>query len=113
MGLLKEIYWRKLMNKKVNENNLTRLLEVDWKLLSDRNAISKTYKFKSFNEAFAFMTSVAIFSDKINHHPEWFNVYSRVDVVLTTHDLNGVSELDITLAEHMDNFASNFLLDRV
>ena len=101
------------MNKKVNENNLTRLLEVDWKLLSDRNAISKTYKFKNFNEAFAFMTSVAIFADKINHHPEWFNVYSRVDVVLTTHDLNAVSELDITLAEHMDNFASNFLLDRV
>ena len=101
------------MNKKVNENNLTRLLEVDWKLLSDRNAISKTYKFKNFNEAFAFMTSVAIFADKINHHPEWFNVYSRVDVVLTTHDLNGVSELDINLAEHMDNFASNFLLDRV
>ena len=101
------------MNKKVNENNLTRLLEVDWKLLSDRDAISKTYKFKNFNEAFAFMTSVAIFADKINHHPEWFNVYSRVDVVLTTHDLNGVSELDITLAEHMDNFASNFLLDRV
>ena len=101
------------MNKKVNENNLTRLLKVDWKLLSDRNAISKTYKFKNFNEAFAFMTSVAIFADKINHHPEWFNVYSRVDVVLTTHDLNGVSELDITLAEHMDNFASNFLLDHV
>ena len=88
-------------------------MEVDWKLLSDRNAISKTYKFKNFNEAFSFMTSVAIFADKINHHPEWFNVYSRVDVVLTTHDLNGVSELDITLAEHMDNFASNFLLDRV
>tara|TARA_B100001059_G_scaffold171851_1_gene171982 strand:- start:376 stop:681 length:306 start_codon:yes stop_codon:yes gene_type:complete len=101
------------MNKKVNENNLTQLVEVDWKLLSDRNAISKTYKFKNFNEAFAFMTSVAIFADKINHHPEWFNVYSRVDVVLTTHDLNAVSELDITLAEHMDNFASNFLLDRV
>ena len=52
------------MNKKVNENNLTQLVEVDWKLLSDRNAISKTYKFKNFNEAFAFMTSVAIFSDK-------------------------------------------------
>ena len=101
------------MNKKVNENNLKRLVEVDWKILSDRNAISKTYKFKNFNEAFSFMTSVAIFADKINHHPEWFNVYSRVDVVLTTHDLNGVSELDITLAEHMDNFASNFLLDRV
>ena len=101
------------MNKKVNENNLTQLVEVDWKLLNDRNAISKTYKFKNFNEAFAFMTSVAIFADKINHHPEWFNVYARVDVVLTTHDLNGVSELDITLAEHMDNFASNFLLDRV
>ena len=72
-----------------------------------------SYKFKNFNEAFSFMTSIAIFADKINHHPEWFNVYSRVDVVLTTHDLNGVSELDITLAEHMDNFASNFLLERV
>ena len=77
MDHLKEIYWRKLMNKKVNENNLKRLVEADWKLLSDRNAISKTYKFKNFNEAFSFMTSVAIFADKINHHPEWFNVYSQ------------------------------------
>ena len=97
------------MNNKVNKNNLKPLVDANWKILSERDAISKTYKFKNFNEAFSFMTSIAIFADKINHHPEWFNVYSRVDVVLTTHDLNGVSELDIKLAEHMDNFASKLL----
>ena len=97
------------MNNKVNKNNLKPLVDANWKILSERDAISKTYKFKNFNEAFSFMTSIAIFADKINHHPEWFNVYSRVDVVLTTHDSNGVSELDIKLAEHMDNFASKLL----
>ena len=97
------------MNNKVNKNNLKPLVDANWKILSERDAISKTYKFKNFNEAFSFMTSIAIFADKINHHPEWFNVYSRVDVVLTTHDLNGVSELDIKLAEHIDNFASKLL----
>ena len=97
------------MNKKVNKDNLESLVKENWKILSERDAISKTYKFKNFNEAFSFMTSVAMFAEKINHHPEWFNVYSRVDVVLTTHDLNGVSELDIKLAEHMDSFAYNLL----
>ena len=97
------------VNKKVDKINLKHLVDMNWKILRERDAISKTYKFKSFNEAFSFMTSVAMYADKINHHPEWFNVYSRVDVVLTTHDLNGVSELDIKLAEHMDNFAFNLL----
>ena len=83
------------------------------KVSGDRDAFTKLFKFSDFKQAFSFMTSVAMKAEQINHHPEWFNVYSRVDVVLTTHDLNGVSELDITLAEHMDNFASNFLLDRV
>ena len=108
MGHLKEIYWRKLMNKKVNENNLTQLVELDWKLLSDRNAISKTYKFKNFNEAFAFMTSVAIFADKINHHPEWENVYNKVIITLTTHDVGGVSELDYDMALFADKSYKNF-----
>ena len=55
------------------------------------------------------MTSAAIFAEKLNHHPEWFNVYSRVDVVLTTHDLDAISELDIKLATHMDKFAANLI----
>ena len=97
------------MNKKVNENNLKPLIEAGWKILSDRNAVSKTYKFNSFIEAFSFMTSAAIFAEKLNHHPEWFNVYSRVDVVLTTHDLDAISELDIKLAIHMDKFAANLI----
>ena len=103
MDHLKEIYWRKLMNKKVNKNNLKRLVEVDWKLLSDRNAISKTYKFKNFNEAFAFMTSAAMFADKINHHPEWFNVYNRITVDLTTHEAGGVTNNDINLAKILNS----------
>jgi len=97
------------MNRKVNENTLKPLLEGGWAVLIDRNAVSKTYKFKSFIDAFSFMTSTAIFAEKLNHHPEWFNVYSRVDVVLTTHDLDAISELDIKLATHMDKFAANLI----
>ena len=97
------------MNKKVNENNLKPLIEAGWKILSDRNAVSKTYKFKSFIEAFSFMTSAAIFAEKLNHHPEWFNVYSRVDVVLTTHDLDAISELYIKLAAQMDKFSAKLI----
>ena len=93
------------------------LKKVDgWEVKKDKldgHFLTKQFKFDNFIEAFGFMTNIALMAEKINHHPEWFNVYSRVDVVLTTHDLNAVSELDITLAEHMDNFASNFLLDRV
>ncbi len=67
-----------------------------------RDAIQRTYRFGDFNAAFGFMTRVALMADKLDHHPEWFNVYSRVDVVLTTHDVDGVSELDVTLAGFMD-----------
>ena len=97
------------MNRKVNENTLKPLLDAGWAVLIDRNAVSKTYKFKSFIDAFSFMTSAAIFAEKLNHHPEWFNVYSRVDVVLTTHDLDAISELAIKLAIHMDKFAANLI----
>ena len=76
-----------------------------WELLSDRDAIRKEFKFKNFNEAFGFMTRVAISADKMNHHPEWFNVYNKVDVTLTTHDCGGLSALDIKLARLMDKYA--------
>jgi 4a-hydroxytetrahydrobiopterin dehydratase len=70
-----------------------------------RDAIQKTFKFKDFNQAFGFMTRVAIKADQLDHHPEWFNVYNRVEVTLATHDADGVTELDVTLASFMDEVA--------
>lgn len=72
----------------------------------DRDAISKTYKFADFKTAFAFMSASALKAEAMDHHPEWFNVYSTVKVTLTTHDANGVTELDLELAEFMDGFAA-------
>ena len=71
----------------------------------DREAIARTYRFADFNIAFAFMTRVAIRAEQLDHHPEWFNVYNRVEVVLTTHDAGGVTELDVALASFMDDAA--------
>lgn len=83
---------------------LTRL--PGWRALpGERDAIQRTYKFKDFNEAFGFMSRVAIMADKLDHHPEWFNVYNRVEVTLATHDADGVTELDVTLAGFMDTVA--------
>ena len=71
----------------------------------DKDAITKTFRFADFNEAFGFMTRVALMADKLDHHPEWFNVYNRVDVTLATHDADGVTELDVRLAKMMDSAA--------
>lgn len=71
----------------------------------ERDAIRKTFRFKDFNEAFGFMARVAIKADQLDHHPEWFNVYNRVEVTLATHDADGVTELDVTLAGFMDEIA--------
>lgn len=72
-----------------------------------RDAICKTFRFKDFNAAFGFMTRVAIRADQLDHHPEWFNVYNRVEVTLATHDADGVTELDVTLAGFMDEISGN------
>jgi 4a-hydroxytetrahydrobiopterin dehydratase len=69
---------------------------------SGRDAITRTYRFPDFAAAFAFMTRVAITAEKLDHHPEWFNVYNRIDVTLATHDAEGVTELDVKLATTMD-----------
>lgn len=73
-----------------------------WSAAPDKDAITKTFKFADFNAAFGFMTRVALMADKLDHHPEWFNVYNRVEVLLTTHDADGVTDLDVTLAKFMD-----------
>jgi 4a-hydroxytetrahydrobiopterin dehydratase len=76
-----------------------------WQDTDGRNAIAKTFTFKNFNQAFGFMTRAALLAEKMNHHPEWFNVYKTVEVTLTTHDANGVTELDIRMAKAMDRYA--------
>ena len=74
-----------------------------WARVPGREAISKTFKFADFNAAFGFMARAALKAEQMNHHPEWFNVYSRVDVVLQTHDAGGVTSLDLELAAFMDS----------
>lgn len=79
-----------------------------WKAIEGgRDAIQRSFKFKDFNAAFAFMTRAALMAEKLDHHPEWFNVYNRVDVTLATHDADGVTELDVTLAGFMDTAAKS------
>ena len=73
-----------------------------WSEVEGRDAISKTFTFKDFNQAFGFMTRTALVAEKMDHHPEWFNVYKTVEVTLSTHDAGGVTELDVKLAEAMN-----------
>ena len=77
-----------------------------WSAAADNLSIAKAFKFRNFRKAFAFMTEMAIVAEKMNHHPEWFNVYNRVEVKLTTHDSGGVTELDLKLAAAMDEAAA-------
>ena len=76
-----------------------------WSEASGRDAISKKFVFKDFNQAFGFMTRAALVAEKMDHHPEWFNVYKTVDVTLSTHDAGGLTDRDVKLAEAMDRIA--------
>ncbi|MBL8673669.1 MAG: 4a-hydroxytetrahydrobiopterin dehydratase [Rhodospirillales bacterium] len=76
-----------------------------WREVDGRDAIAKSFKFADFNAAFAFMARAALMAEKLDHHPEWSNVYNRVDVTLSTHDSGGVTELDVALAAFMDTVA--------
>ncbi|TYL48996.1 4a-hydroxytetrahydrobiopterin dehydratase [Marinomonas sp. IMCC 4694] len=76
----------------------------DWTIEDEK--LTRTFKFKNFQQAFGFMTMCALYVEKHDHHPEWFNVYNKVNVQLTTHDVSGISQKDIDLATQMDKFAS-------
>jgi 4a-hydroxytetrahydrobiopterin dehydratase len=78
----------------------------EWSEVEGRDAITRSFRFKTFNQAFGFMTRVALKAERLDHHPEWFNVYNRVDVTLATHDAGGVSELDVKLAAFIDKAAA-------
>ncbi|HEX5779174.1 MAG TPA: 4a-hydroxytetrahydrobiopterin dehydratase [Xanthobacteraceae bacterium] len=76
-----------------------------WSEVQGRDAIAKKFVFRNFNEAFGFMSRAALMAEKLDHHPEWSNVYKTVEVTLSTHDSGGVTELDIKLAEAMNRYA--------
>ncbi len=76
-----------------------------WKEVPGRDAISRSFVFVDFNQAFGFMTRAALAAEKMDHHPEWFNVYKTVEVTLSTHDAGGVTEKDIALAKAMESYA--------
>jgi 4a-hydroxytetrahydrobiopterin dehydratase len=77
-----------------------------WRLVPGRDAITRSFEFRDFVEAFGFMTQVALVAERMDHHPEWSNVYRRVEVVLSTHDVGGVGPLDVALAAAIDALAA-------
>lgn len=89
------------------EQNLSPLLSTGWTVQENRDAIYKEFVFKNFNEAFGFMTKVALQAEKMDHHPEWFNVYNKVNITLSSHDVNGLSQRDVKLATFINKVAAS------
>jgi 4a-hydroxytetrahydrobiopterin dehydratase len=94
-----------LLSASDRATHLPPLGETGWAAVPGRDAIRKVLKFRNFSEAWGFMTRAALVAEKLNHHPEWRNVYNTVDITLTTHDCHGLSSLDIDLAKAMDRIA--------
>jgi 4a-hydroxytetrahydrobiopterin dehydratase len=99
------------MIAKLSEVDRAQLLPAltGWSLQPARDAITRTFVFADFATAFGFMTQVAILAEKADHHPEWFNVYNRVEIILTTHDADGLSMRDVHLARSIDAVAAKLL----
>lgn len=97
-----------LTNNKLAIEELKQALKrlPDWQLVANREAIVRKFQFVDFDAAFAFMTRCALLAAKMDHHPEWFNVYNKVDVTLATHDAGGVTQKDIELATAMDGYSA-------
>ena len=96
------------MSKKLSPNTRNESMKKlkEWKKTRGRDSIEKEFIFSDFQAAFSWMTRIALFAEKMDHHPEWYNIYNRVDITLTTHDSGGVTEKDITLAKAMEMAAS-------
>lgn len=101
------------LSEKSRADTLHSLKRQGWFLVNGRDAITKKFIFKDFVEAFGFMTQVAIQAEKMNHHPEWFNVYNNVEVTLSTHDCGGLSQNDVVMANLMETTANQFLTNTV
>ena len=100
--------WRTMAQKLTGDARKAALAKLaGWSEVDGRDAISKKFTFKDFNAAFGFMTRAALVAEKLDHHPEWFNVYNKVEVTLSTHDAGGVTERDIELAEAMNRMAGS------
>ena len=94
---------------KASVNKLSQGTPFPWTEVEDRNAITKTFEFADFSQAWSFMSRTALLAEKMDHHPEWFNVYSTLTVTLTTHDCDGVSDKDIKMAKAMEDYAKDLL----
>lgn len=97
------------MAEKLGQEGVNKALQdlEGWAKTEGRDAIEKSFKFKNFSEAWAFMSRIALLAEKMNHHPEWFNVYNKVNVTLTTHDADGVSEKDIKMAQKANEIVNS------
>ena len=94
-----------MAEKLTDRTMLDPLKDAGWSMVEGRDAITKEFVFENFVEAFGWMTRAALVAEKMGHHPEWFNVYKTVSVTLSTHDVGGLSELDVRLAKRMDALA--------
>jgi 4a-hydroxytetrahydrobiopterin dehydratase len=94
-----------MAEKLTDRSMLDPLKDAGWSMVEGRDAITKEFVFENFLEAFGWMTRAALVAEKMGHHPEWFNVYKTVSVTLSTHDVGGLSELDVRLAKRMDALA--------
>jgi 4a-hydroxytetrahydrobiopterin dehydratase len=96
------------LSREEREAALAQLTRWSWN--EERDAVSRSFRFRDFSEAFAFMTRVALAAEQADHHPEWSNVWNRVDILLTTHDAGGLTAKDVALAKRIDAFAASLAL---
>lgn len=95
------------LNEEERNQGLPGLKDAGWAVVDGRDAIKKEFVFKDFNQAFGFMTRVALLAEKMDHHPEWFNVYNKVQITLSTHECSGLSQRDVKLATFMEKAAKS------
>ena len=100
---------RQKLDEEERNTALSSLRKAGWTEVEGRDAIYKEFLFKDFNQAFGFMTRVALKAEKMDHHPEWFNVYNKVQITLSTHDCSGLSENDVQLANFIETAANSVL----